>query len=161
MEAFTSLQQRITAIRYSRDGKLLVLGTQGGEILIFHASRYRQIARHQLQCPGEDPVACEIKDVDLCATPEDPSCMQLCASADNGNGYVATLEITMANEVPIKSNLKSCSPLKKPKRIENGSIKHARYTPELVPMTQLPLSGAHTMSFKVLCLASEAYSASV
>lgn len=126
MEAFTSLHQRVTALRYSQDGKFLVLGTQAGEVILFHASRYRKIAVHQLQCPGEDAVASEIKDLDICTSAEDPACLQLCVSTDDGNGYVATVKVTTDDAMPTGSEIVSCTQLPKPKKIQNGSIKHTR-----------------------------------
>lgn len=127
VEAFTSLQQRVTALRYSSDGRLLVLGTEAGNILVLQASRYRQLASHQLRIsPDADPVTCEIKDMDVCTVADDPACLRLCLSADNGNGYVATLKITTEHEMPTASEIVSCMQLNKPKRIENGSFKHSR-----------------------------------
>lgn len=127
VEAFASLQHRVTALRYSSNGRLLLLGTEAGNVLVFQASRYRQIASHQLRISSDaDPVACEIKDMDTCTVAEDQTCLQLCLSADNGNGYVVTLKITTENEIPTRSEIVSCMQLNKPKRIENGSLKHAR-----------------------------------
>lgn len=129
VEAFSQLQERVTALRYSPDGRLLVLGTEAAKVHVFQASRYKHIASHQQRDPSDNTVNSEIKDIALCVSTADATAAQLCVSTDNGDGYVATLKVTIENEVPVRTDLVSCVQLKKPKKIENGSIKHVRFVP--------------------------------
>eukprot|EP00892_Ulva_mutabilis_P012725 jgi/Ulvmu1/9825/UM056_0066.1 len=127
VEAFAQLQARVTALRYSTDGKLLVLGTEAGDVHVYQASRYKLIGSHQIRPQGDDVVISEIKDVDLCVSPADSSSVQLCVSTDNGNGYIATLKLIMEDELPSRTEILSCIQLPKPKQLANGSIKHIRF----------------------------------
>lgn len=125
IDSFASLSERITAIRFSDDGELLVMGSAAGVLHIWSAAQLKPIGTHSLET-GTVSEASEIKDVDISDIRAGGSTIQVVATTDGGACHVTAVELSPSYSAPTACSFKNKCELSKPAFLQNGSAKHCR-----------------------------------
>ena len=125
IDSFASLNERITAIRFSDDGDLLVMGSAAGILHIWSAAQLKPIGTHSLET-GTVSEASEIKDVDISDVGSGGSTVQVVATTDGGACHVIAVKLSPSYAAPTSCSFKNRCALSKPSFLQNGSAKHCR-----------------------------------
>lgn len=125
IDAFASLSDRITAIRFSDDGQLLVMGSAAGVVHVWSALHLKPLGIHSTET-GTVSEDSEIKDVHVSDVDSDGSTVQIVATTDGGACHVVVVSVTPSTAAPTACNVKSSCSLSKPASLQHGSAKHCR-----------------------------------
>jgi WD40 repeat protein len=128
IDAFSSLTDRITAIRFSDDGELLVLGSATGVVHIWFAAQLRSVGTHSTET-GTVSEASEIKDLHVSDVDSQGSTVQIAATTDGGACHVLVVTLTPSYTAPTACKFKDTCSLSKPSFLQNGAAKHCRCFP--------------------------------
>lgn len=136
IDAFASLSDRITAITFSDDGGLLVLGSAAGVLHVWCATHLKPLGTHSTET-GTESEDSEIKDVHISDVDSDGSTVQIVATTDGGACHVVAVAVTPSTSAPTACNIKSTCSLSKPGSLQNGSSKHCRCPSVRMPLVPL------------------------